>query len=172
MQPSDNMHSNPSQNPTWHLFAEFSLHNEIGNDEQEINQISVQLIDAVRELELPSLHLSRIEETLLDATRNAKKRSVQEGSALPISIRLFIQKKMQVNAHEGLASAPNIAAPSHGEHAEIARKPTDANKHAHKGWGYFLTERRVDHPGSSSEKSFYLIELFLYTEKKQGRPLT
>lgn len=170
MQSSDSMDNKLQQTHPWDLLAEYKLDESISSDDQALDRASGLLIEAVGNLELGSAQLSRIKESLVDATKNAIKYNALEGTNLPVSIRLYYQKKKPIEPRMQETfekeSATRSPGGSRAETTDFVQKSFEPDTLAETGWGYFLTERKVEQPGTSPGEPTYLIELFLYTEEK------
>ena len=165
MSPSDSVDSKLSQTHPWELLAEFLLAGGYAKDDQESGNASNQLIEVVGDLGLAPAQLNRINATLL----NTIKHNVQKGSKEAIAIRLYYQKKKSEQSGEGETLEVDFDAlylDENGmEPSEVYRKAFESET-GEIGWGYFLTERRVEAYDTSPGEPTYLIELFLYTEEK------
>jgi hypothetical protein len=170
MQSSDSMDKKLRQTHPWDLLAEYKLDESITSDDQALDIASGLLIESVGDLELGSAQLSRIKESLVNATRNAIKHTHLKESKLPVSVRLYYQKKKPIEPRMRETFEKDLATRSPGgsraETTDFVQKSFEPDTSAETGWGYFLTERKVEQPGSSPGEPTYLIELFLYTEEK------
>jgi hypothetical protein len=169
MSPADNMDNKLSQTYPWELLAEFLLPDDYAKNDQESENASKQLFQAGGDLGLAKAQLDRINKTLENATRNAIKHNVQKGSKGAITIRLYYQKKKSEQPDGGETLEVDFDAlclyNSGMEPSEVHCKAFEAET-GETGWGYFLTERRVEAHDTSPGGTMYLIELFLYTEEK------
>lgn len=168
MSPTDSMDNKLSQTHPWEPLAEFLLPSGYANDDQESENASSQLIEAAGDLGLVTAQLNRIKATLMNAARNAIQHNARKGSKEAIAIRLYYQKKNPKQIDEGEALEVDFDAlclkENEGEPSQLHCKAFEAEE---TGWGYFLTERRMEaHSTWPGGEPMYLIELFLYTEEK------
>lgn len=169
MSPSDSMDNKSSQTHSWELLAEFLLPDGIANEHQDLENASIQIIEAVGDLGLAPVQLNRIKGTLVNAKRNVIRNNTQKGSNLPIAIRLYYQKKKSEQPDEVETLGVDFDAlclDEDGVEPSEVRWKTFRAETGDTGWGYFLTERRVEAYSTSLGEPTYLIELFLYTEEK------
>jgi len=169
MSPSDSVDSKLSQTHPWELLAEFLLPGGYAKDDQESGNASNQLIEVAGELGLAPAQLNRINATLMNAITNTIKHNVQKESKDAITIRLYYHKQKSEQPDGGETLEVDFDAlcldESGMEASEVHGKAFEAET-GEIGWGYFLTERRVEVHDTSPGETIYLIELFLYTEEK------
>ncbi len=170
MRRSNSMDNKLPQNRFWNLLAEFLLPKMIGNENQLSEGARVSLVEVADDLGLTPAQLSRIEGSLESAMKNAIEHNTLIESNLPITIRLYYQVKKAVQHDAREIFEMDMDAPITNENGtgppEVVQKAFEPDTPAGKGWGYFLTERKVDTSGSSLGEPTSLIELFLYTEEK------
>jgi hypothetical protein len=170
MRPPNSVAGKLPQGQAWVLLAEFPWPEMIANENRTLEGVQISLIEAASELGLVPAQLSRIKGTLVDALRNASELNTLKGTNLPITIRLYYQEKKPILPEAPETFDADIVNPIPNVNGtgppEVVQKAFEPDTPADKGWGYFLTERKIDTSGYSSGESTSLIELFLYTEEK------
>lgn len=170
MRPSDSMDKKNLRNHSWNLLAEFLLPEAIANDDQLSKGAQISLVEAVDDLGLTPAQISKIAGSLGNALKNAIEQNTLIGSNLPVTIRLYYQMK-KGGQHDGRGNFEmGIDAHVTNEDGtgppEIVQEAFEPDTPAGKGWGYFITERKVDQTMTLAGEPTSLIELFLYTEEK------
>jgi len=117
------------------MLAEFTLTGEPGGESLAAEGV----IQAVRDLHLPSAQLERLKAIVAEAARNAMQRcSTISQPGVGVSIRV-------------------LASNSNG----VTWQGT-------QGWGFFLIERATNDARTIRGRTCYLIEVFLYLEGARG----
>ncbi len=154
--------------PLWYLLAEFSFAGGHGDEVQGVESAAGVLIEVVRALGVPGVHVRRIRETMMAAVANVAGDNDQADTKLPFQVRFFIQR-------EALEGSLRRADRERGEVIQgqkgsararggiSARQPDPASQ-SDQGWGHFMIEREMDRPDTGSVSPHYAIEIFLYTE--------
>ncbi len=120
-----------SHDRVWQTLAEFTLTGEPGSESQAVEGV----IQAVRDLRLPSAQLERLKVSVTEAALNAAQRcnTARQFGAL-VSIRV------------------------------LASNTTGVSRQWTQGWGFFLIEGARNNARTMGDKACYLIEVFLYLE--------
>lgn len=101
-----------------------------------------RVIEAVQKLNWPAAHLERLRLALVGAAQNGLEGNRPGGSKTWLRIRVLIPA---------------------GSETPQADRPIA------RGWGFFLVQKQGDSPPALTGKAHYLIELFLYQEKRRSR---
>jgi hypothetical protein len=154
---NQNLNSNDA---TWYLLTECSLVEFVSEIDRGDELKSRLLFQRIRELDIPSRCVNKIEMTLTGFAREALIHSKQAGLELQGRIRVFCQKK--------LIDDPNIAKTSRPSHTGRTMQPVQMIHHPvtrmDGGWGYFLIERGGNDCADFPLSSYHLVDLYLYKE--------
>jgi hypothetical protein len=100
---------------------------------------------------------------LVKAIQNALERSQLNGLEASLIIRVLIPAGSQATqAAHRVSDEPSQGQASARAAQQVSRPPS-------RGWGFFLVQKPEDNPQASAGESYYLIELFLYQERKQSQ---
>ena len=124
-----------SHDRAWRTLAEFTVTGEPGSESLAVDGV----VQAVRDLHLPSAQLERLKAIVAEAARHAIQRcGTMHQPGARVSIRV-------------LASSTHV----------VSRRWT-------RGWGFFLIERAANDAHTMRGTVGYLIEVFLYLEGDRG----
>ena len=127
------------EDPTWSSVAEFSPGDNFKDEEEAAVLMVSPLFQTIRRLGLPPEYLKRIEGTVSETTRGARRQSHPCLQDLPVRIRLFCNNKTLDRLYH-----------SGGQ--------------VNGGWGYYVIERSRDLPNASCRDLCRVVEIYLYRE--------
>lgn len=157
---NDNQNSR-SDNTGWRLLEEFSLSEFLSSYDRRGEFRAGLLFREDRELGMPPEWVEKIERALEEFAKEALAQFKQGALDTPGRIRIFCQKKSIDIAN--LAHA--FSHPSEKEQAmEHVQKVLDSSMKTMGGWGFYVIERGRDFIYAPYEKSYPIIELYVYTE--------
>lgn len=139
---------------TWQTFIEFSLPGEPGNERLAEERVA----EAVQRLNCPPALMRRLRLTVVKAAQDVMERGRLSGSTTVLRIRVLIPDQDGATVESGQAG---------NEVAEQMAQP--ASRPAARGWGLFLIQKQEDDAHTVAGESRFLIELFLYQERKLAR---
>lgn len=146
--------------PVWHLLAEYSLHEFVGDEEKGDELVDSLLFQTIQELGIPHERFKNIESALTVFVKKSTVHLNRVKSKFSIYIRIFCQKKTIADVN-----SPKI---SRSSYTEQTMEPTqivqNADTKLNEGWGYFLVERGEGFLADSSMGSDHFVDLYLYQE--------
>ena len=148
-----------SDDPVWHLLAEFSLQVFFSDHDQRAEPAAGSPFQMLRELGVSPDFAENIARTLVGFAKEALERDKQERQEFPGRIRIFCQKKILDDVNPAITSAldRNIQGQLH------TKSFPDSETNMVGGWGYFMIERGEDLP-SSSAIPHTCVDLYIYKE--------
>jgi len=127
----------------WQTIAEFSLHDEVGSENQAAEMVAKILVG----VPVPDQILREAKQAVTEAIENELSRELAHQAQRILTILVWIQ------------SAQLLEAPAdEADYGDSRSLP--------KGWGFFLTEKILKETKLSSEMDRVVISLYLYHEGK------
>jgi serine/threonine-protein kinase RsbW len=144
---------NSAQQESWRTLTEFATPSVPGNERRVIEQV----VDAVRELNLPETRIERLKTAVSEAAMNAMEHGNHYKPELPVEVRVLVSKRsLEVDITDQGGSeiisgdeVPDLATKLEGEQSP-------------RGWGLFLIKNMVDQMHVISDENHHTIELILY----------
>jgi hypothetical protein len=137
---------------TWQTLIEFSLPGEPGNERLAEERVA----EAVQRLNCPPALMRRLKLTVVKAAEDVIERGRLSGSTTVLRVRMLIPHP------DGITGAGSQTGNERSE--EIAQLPSRPTAHS---WGLFLVQKQEDAGQAVAGEARFLIELFLYQERKQ-----
>jgi anti-sigma regulatory factor (Ser/Thr protein kinase) len=141
------------KNTTWQILANFALPSEPGNERQAM----VQVVEAVKELNLSDRRLERLETAVAEATMNAMEHGNDYRPEAPVTIRVLASEMVLSVCITDEGGGGPISEP---ESPDLEAKL--ASQEAPRGWGLFLIQNMVDEVRIIDEEGCHTIELILH----------
>jgi len=142
----------------WRTLADLTLPSQSGNERLAMEQV----VEAVRELNLPPKRLDQLKTAVAEATMNAMEHGNHYDPDKPVSIEVLASRttlSVRVIDHGGtrtLPSEPGTVVPD--LEAKLAELQTP------RGWGLFLIKHTVDEMHVSNDETHHIVELIMYLE--------
>ncbi len=137
----------------WPALAQFSLPSELGNERQAVRQV----VEAVKDLNLPPARLEKLKTAVAEATMNAIEHGNKNRMELPVDVRVLSTETalaVQISDHGGGKPVPEPTTPDLDAKLAGLQSP--------RGWGLFLIAKMVDEMNTASDAVHHTIELILY----------
>jgi serine phosphatase RsbU (regulator of sigma subunit)/anti-sigma regulatory factor (Ser/Thr protein kinase) len=142
----------------WRTLADLTLPSEPGNERQAMEQV----VEAVRELNLPPKRLDQLKTAVAEATMNAMEHGNHYDPDKPVSIEVLASRttlSVRVIDHGGTRTLPSVAGTVVPDlEAKLAELQTP------RGWGLFLIKHMVDEMYVSNDETHHIVELIMYLE--------
>lgn len=148
-------HNQMAQEHSWKILLELPLLRDTDNACWAVDQA----IEAMQPLNWPVAHLERLKLALINTTWNVMERSRLSGSEASLLIRVLIPEDDGMTQEAGQANDESC------QH----QVSEGADQKSSRGWGFFLVQKQGGDLQASVEESQYVIELFLYQERKHSR---
>jgi anti-sigma regulatory factor (Ser/Thr protein kinase) len=142
----------------WQLLTEFKVPSAPGNERLAMEQV----VEAVRELNLPRRRLDQLKTAVGEATMNAMEHGNHYLPDRPVSLQVLASQaalSVRITDHGGtrqLPADPGVEIPD--IEAKLAEQQTP------RGWGLFLIKHMVDDMRISNDMSHHTVELIMYLE--------
>nr|MBA2601003.1 SpoIIE family protein phosphatase [Actinomycetota bacterium] len=142
------------------VLADFELESLPGNERAAMERV----VEAVRELDLPSRQLDRIKTAVSEATMNAIEHGNENRPHLPVrvSVLSISDNELLVRVTDSGGDRPIPEAETPDIDAKLAGEQSP------RGWGLFLIRNMVDDMRLSSEGTHHTIELAFNLRKGHG----
>jgi hypothetical protein len=135
----------------WHCLAELC----VPNGADDTHQLKEWLAEAARPLHLPAAYREGVQTAVVEAFHYCNERGARLRNAGLVLLRLVLSVDENENGKPSLDTDHSDAAPLAS--AESARS-----------WGFFLLERMAGPMQSGQEETTFIIELYLYHERRVG----
>jgi hypothetical protein len=147
-----------SDDPVWHLIAEFSLQDFLSGYDRRVETAAGSLFQLLQELGMSPEFVENIARTLAGFVKEVLERDKQERQESPGRIQIFCQKKIldDVNPVKTSATDRNIQGKKH------TQSFPDSETNMIGGWGYFMIERGENLPSSATPQ--ICVDLYIYKE--------
>ena len=143
--------TNPEETD-WRTLAHFSLPSEPGNERQAIRQV----VEAIRDLGLPTSHIERLKTAVGEATMNAIEHGNKGQPDLQVDVQVLASEVALMVRISDQGSGPPVRPPQKPNlEAKISGRQSP------RGWGLFLIENMVDEMNAVQGKAGYTVELIL-----------
>ncbi len=137
----------------WQTLANFALPSEPGNEQRAM----VQVVEAVKELDLPDRRLERLETAVAEATMNAMEHGNDYRPEVPVTIQVLASETvLSVRVTDEGRNAPIPEPESPDLEAKLASRQST------RGWGLFLIQNMVDEMHVTSDEAHHTVELILH----------
>lgn len=141
------------RNTVWQTLANFALPSEPGNERRAMEQV----IEAVKELDLPNRRLERLETAVAEATMNAMEHGNNYRPEVPVTIQVLASETvLAVRVTDEGGDAPILEPESPDLEAKLASRQST------RGWGLFLIQNMVDEMRVTSDEACHTVELTLH----------
>jgi anti-sigma regulatory factor (Ser/Thr protein kinase) len=149
----DTRNRKPEPKETWRTLTEFATPSAPGNERRVIEQV----VDAVRELNLPETRIERLKTAVSEAAMNAMEHGNHYKPELPVEVRVLVSNRsleVDITDQGGAGMIPEDEAPDLAAKLEGEQSP--------RGWGLFLIKKMVDQIYVITDRNHHTIELILY----------
>jgi anti-sigma regulatory factor (Ser/Thr protein kinase) len=133
--------------------AEFALPSEPGNEWQAMEQV----VEAIKELDLPDRHLERLKTAVAEATMNAMEHGNDYRPEVPVTIQVLASEtalSVRITDEGGGVPIPEPESPDLEAKLDSQQTP--------RGWGLFLIENMVDEMCITGDEACHTVELIFY----------
>jgi serine phosphatase RsbU (regulator of sigma subunit)/anti-sigma regulatory factor (Ser/Thr protein kinase) len=142
----------------WQTLAHFSLPSEPGNERQAIRQV----VEAIRDLGLPTSSLERLKTAVGEATMNAIEHGNKSQPDLKVGVQVMASEVAIMVRISDQGSGPPVR---QSETPNLEAKI--AGRQSPRGWGLFLMENMVDEMNAVQGKAGYTVELILFRKGRE-----
>jgi serine/threonine-protein kinase RsbW len=139
------------------IIADFTLHNEPGNERLAMEMVA----QAVGDLDVRGENLERLKTAVAEATMNAMEHGNNYRSEVPVEVQVEVaDRDLMVRITDSGSGPPPAKA---GDVPDLEAKLGGAQ--TPRGWGLFLIERMVDEVRVSANSDHHTIELLMRLEE-------
>ena len=142
------------------IIADFTLHNEPGNERLAMEMVA----QAVGDLDIRGENLERLKTAVAEATMNAMEHGNNYRSEVPVEVQVEVaDRDLMVRITDSGSGPPPAKA---GDVPDLEAKLESTQ--TPRGWGLFLIERMVDEVRVSGNSHHHTIELLMRLEEGKG----
>ena len=142
------------------IIADFTLHNEPGNERLAMEMVA----QAIGDLDVRGENLERLKTAVAEATMNAMEHGNNYRSEVPVEVQVEVANRDLMVRITDCGSEPPPA--KAGDVPDLEAKLGGAQ--TPRGWGLFLIERMVDQVRDSGNSHHHTIELLMCLEESKG----